>query len=242
MRLISLLWLTALGGIPLHAADAPVVERDSVVFKAEAKATNSATILSFDLGEPVIVRIDFEPKGDHYIRWRVRGGLEYESFENQTALAIGWKPGEYDAEFLYVQHEPFKVVEEFFVVKMNSARPPPDEPDSPLVPDRPVVKGEVVSYVLAIQAKLSIDESTLLSEIREWADDKGQTHYVFDPEAEDADGSRNSKVKKYYDLMSDGARYPYGFLVKPDGSIAWSGEIRSSASYIEKIGELNNGN
>ena len=108
------------------------VDQQPRVFKAEAKSTNLETELLFSLGEPVIIRADVERAPKSSIRWRVRGGVEYETFANDTVLVIGWKPGRYEAEFLYIDYESGKYEEEMFVIVMGDL-PPPDivEPNKP---------------------------------------------------------------------------------------------------------------
>ena len=128
--------------ILLLALDSPVGGVDSTVdpspkvFKAEAKASDIETTLQFQLGEPVIVRADVDVSAvKHSIRWRVRGDVEYETFAGDTILVVGWKPGRYEAEFLFIDFDKGKYEEERFVILMGD-KPPP----GPVTPDTPVVE------------------------------------------------------------------------------------------------------
>ena len=118
---------------------------DNVIFKAEPKFANDTTRLVFTLGEPVIVRTEIQPAGEHHIRWRVRGDVSTTTFERDTALVVGWNPGEYEAEFLYIQKEPWKVVEKFFIIQMGPRGPPEHvEPEEPIGPITKATKAVVV--------------------------------------------------------------------------------------------------
>lgn len=128
------------------------------VFKAEAKSTNLETELVFSLGEPVIIRASVERAAKSSIRWRVRGGVEYETFANDTVLVIGWKPGRYEAEFLYIDYEAGKHEEEMFVIVMGDL-PPPDE----IEPDKPIpTTTDKIDRVTVVYEK---DEAVVTSEV-----------------------------------------------------------------------------
>ena len=137
--------------ILLLALDSPVGGVDSTVdpsprvHKAEAKSADIDTELTFQLGEPVIVRADVDTKAvKHSIRWRVRGDVEYETFAGDTVLVVGWKPGRYEAEFLFIDFDKGSYEEERFVILMGD-KPPPGP--VVVVPDVPMPKPDTTDKV-----------------------------------------------------------------------------------------------
>jgi len=242
MRVRGFLFVFALGAV-LHGADADTqADPKPVVAKAESRAAEQKTELTFVEGEPIIVRADITiPDGAHEIRWRVRGDVEYETFERDTILVIGWKPGEYEAEFLFIDYEAKTLVEEQFIVVVQGPRPPPVVPDDPVNPDVDVVtKGTVYSIILRDAEKLTADQSQTMLEIRDWADQhKDVEHFEFDVDAENPDGTTNETVREYVDKVPGGAQYPFGFLVQRDASgaavVKWSGTLGTASETIKRI-------
>lgn len=106
---------------------------DEIVYKVEPISEAEKTKLVFEIGEPIIVRTDIElPAGDYFIRWKVRGDVSWETFEQKRVLVIGAMPGEYEAEFLFIDYSKPKEVptEKEFIVVVQGSRPPPEPDDT----------------------------------------------------------------------------------------------------------------
>lgn len=114
-----------------------------IVHKAEARSSEPHTSLVFAPGEPIIVKAHVTiPDTEYRIRWRIRGDVAYETFENDTILVMGHSPGEHHAEFLFVDFEAAVIVEEQFTILVQGRAPPIDDPEEP--DDKKTTKAVVV--------------------------------------------------------------------------------------------------
>ena len=101
--------------------------------------------------------------------------------------------------------------------------------------------GPVTSIVFREKSKTTPEQSEYLINIRDWVSGQDSTkvqHYVFAPNAENADGTINENAKAIHDKIPTGSPLPHGLLIRKSGSrdvISWQGEVKSGAEYIDRM-------